>query len=315
MISRSIVNPLARVSAIAFLACLWLGLPIHARGGITSIVAFGDSLTDTGNLFAATGQPPAPYDMGRFSNGALWIEYLANQLGVAAPTASLLGGSNYAWAGAATGDGLAPSGVPNTGLQIGTYLASNTPGATQLFTLWAGANDFLAYGQTNPSIPVSNIGNEITTLASAGAKQFVVPNLPLLGDLPATNTLPQIQRDALNQLASSFDYLLHSELSQLRQSLGITIYEPDIKSFLENALANPAQYGFTNVSTSALGDGVLSGQGYLFWDEIHPTTDGQRIIASFAAASMVPEPDSMTLMLGSLGVLFVGWKVHRGRTA
>ena len=315
MASRSIVNRLSRLSALAFLACLWLGLPVHARGGITRIVSFGDSLTDTGNLYAATGQPPAPYDMGRFSNGPLWIEYLANQLGVAAPTPSLLGGSNYAWAGAATGDGLAPPGVPNTGLQISTYLASNTPGATQLFTLWAGANDFLGYGQTNPSIPVSNIGGEITTLANAGAKFFMVPNLPLLGDLPLTNTLPQSQRDALNQLTSSFDSLLHSELSQLRQSLGITIYEPDIKSFAENVIANPAQYGFTNVTTSALGDGVLSGQGYLFWDSIHPTTDGHQLLAGVAAASMVPEPDSMTLMLGSLGVLLVGSKLSRGRTA
>src|SRR5947209_13799202 len=56
MTSRSIVNPWARVAAIAFLLCLWLGLPIHARGDITSIVSFGDSLTDTGNVFATTGQ-------------------------------------------------------------------------------------------------------------------------------------------------------------------------------------------------------------------------------------------------------------------
>ena len=80
----------------------------------------------------------------------------------------------------------------------------------------------------------------------------MVPNLPFLGDLPATNTLPQSQRDALNQLTSSFDSLLHSELGQLRQSLGITIYEPDIETFAENVIADPAQYGFTNVTTSAL---------------------------------------------------------------
>ena len=73
-------------------------------------------------------------------------------------------------------------------------------------------------------------------------------------------------------------------------TLGITIYQPDINIFLQNALANPAQYGFTNVTASALGDGVLSGQGYLFWDDIHPTTVGHQIIADFAAASMVPEP-------------------------
>jgi phospholipase/lecithinase/hemolysin len=292
---------------------LWLNAAVKA-GGITGIVSFGDSLTDTGNLYAATGQPPAPYDQGRFSNGPLWVEYLANQLGVAAPTASLLGGSNYAWAGADTGDGVNADGVPNTGLQIGTYLASNTPGATQLFTLWAGANDLLR-GQTNPSIPVSNIGSEIATLASAGARLFMVPNLPLLGNLPATNTLPQSQRDGLNQLASSFDSLLHSELSQLRQSLGITIYELDIKTLAEDIIANPAQNGFTNVTTSAFGDGVLSGQGYLFWDGIHPTTVGHQFVAGVAAASMVPEPSSMVLILSGLAASTVGWKLRRGRTA
>lgn len=47
-----------------------------------NIVAFGDSLTHNGNLYAATeatgGIPPAPsYSNGRFSNGPVWVEYLA----------------------------------------------------------------------------------------------------------------------------------------------------------------------------------------------------------------------------------------------
>ena len=136
MAFRSIVTRWSQCSVIALLVFSWPDAEVRA-GDITGIVSFGDSLTDTGNLFAATGQPPAPYYQGRSSNGPVWVEYLANQLGVAAPTPSLLGGTNYAWAGAATGDGLSGSGVPNTGMQISTYLASHTPGATQLFTLWA----------------------------------------------------------------------------------------------------------------------------------------------------------------------------------
>ena len=302
-----------RWSPAAFLVLVCLNPTVQA-GEITGIVSFGDSLTDTGNLYTATGQPPAPYYQGRFSNGPVWVEYLANQLGVAAPTPSLLGGSDYAWAGALTGDGSIPDGVPNTGAQISTYLASNTPTSTQLFTLWAGANDLLT-GQTDPSIPVSNIGSEITTLASAGAKLFMVPNLPLLGDLPATNTLPQGERDGLNQLSLAFDSLLHSELGQLRQSLGITIVEVDINSLVQNMIANPAQYGFTNVTTAALDDGVLSGQGYLFWDSIHPTTSGHEFVASAAEAAMVPEPGSLVLLLSGLGAACGGWKWRRRRTA
>jgi phospholipase/lecithinase/hemolysin len=309
---RSVLKLCRRVSPVTFLLFTWINPDVQA-GDISGIVSFGDSLTDTGNLYTATGQPAAPYYDGRFSNGSVWVEYLANQLGVAAPTASLLGGTNYAWAGAATGDGVNADGIPNTGLQISTYLASNTPTASQLFTLWAGANDFLAFGQTDPSVPVANIANEITTLANAGAKLVMVPNLPMLGDLPGTNTLPQSDRDALDQLSSSFDSLLHSELGVLRQSLGITIFEPDINSFLQSAIANPAQYGFTDVTTSALGDGVLSGQGYLFWDEIHPTTAGHQLVADVAAASMVPEPASMILMVTGLGAVSAGSMMRRGR--
>ena len=194
-------------------------------------------------------------------------------------------------------------GVPNTGLQISTYLASHTPTATQLFTIWAGANDFLAFGQTDPSIPVANIGSEITTLANAGAKFVMVPNLPLLGDLPATNMLPQAQRDGLNQLTLAFNSLLNTELGQLRQSLGITIYEPDINGFVQNVLANPAQYGFTDVTTDVLDDGATSAKGYLFWDSIHPTTVGHQEVADVAFASMVPEPSSMVLVLSGLAAV------------
>jgi len=61
-----------------FFIMLMLGLqasPVHARP-ITEIVVFGDSLSDTGNLFAhlisegLPGFPPSPpYYYGRFSNG------------------------------------------------------------------------------------------------------------------------------------------------------------------------------------------------------------------------------------------------------
>src|SRR4051794_4802084 len=88
-----------RTSRLLIAALLALSFAPTARAGFTSIVSFGDSLTDTGNVFAASGgtTPAAPYWMGRASNGPLWVEQLAARLGVAAPTPSLLGGTNYAF--------------------------------------------------------------------------------------------------------------------------------------------------------------------------------------------------------------------------
>src|SRR4051794_29760433 len=50
-----------------------------AQAQTPRIVAFGDSLSDPGNLFLATGgaQPPAPYFQGHFSNGVTWVERLS----------------------------------------------------------------------------------------------------------------------------------------------------------------------------------------------------------------------------------------------
>jgi len=292
---------------IVVLGLTTLGTSLQA-GDITGIVAFGDSLSDVGNTYLAAGIPPSPpYYQGHYSNGPIWLEYLANSLGVPAPTASLAGGTDYAWGGAETGSGLSYEGTPNIGFQISTYLASNTPLSTQLITIWGGANDFLNGGVTNPAVPVANLISEITTLAAAGGKQFLVPNLPLLGDLPATNTLPQANRDALNFLTLTFDSMLYSQLNQLQGKLGITMHQVDIDSVFQNIIANPGAYGLTNVTDSAIADGNLSGQGYLFWDTVHPTTVIQALIGATAFATVVPEPSSLTLVLIAAPLL-LAWR-------
>src|SRR5579862_4048925 len=129
-----------------------------ARADYVQIVSFGDSLSDTGNLFAASGgtAPPSPYYNGHFSNGPIWVESLPAKLSVPSPTASSLGGTNYAWASAESGAGVSPSyGVPNLLTQIASFSLTNKLTAKSLVTVWAGGNDFLD-GQTNPAVPVSN---------------------------------------------------------------------------------------------------------------------------------------------------------------
>ncbi len=259
------------------------------------MVVFGDSLSDVGNVYAATGSPPAPYYQGHYSNGPIWVERLASNLGLPAPMPSLLGGNDYAFGGAETGTGLSPKGVPNVLTQINTYLGSHQPAAGQLFVVWAGANNFFD-GQTNPLVPVADIGTAISTLAAKGAKDFLVPNYVNLASTPYGQSLPGVQQQGLAALTQGYNTALAAELGQLQTSLGVHIAQLDTYAKLQAVIADPASYGFSNVTTSALGDGALSGQGYLFWDTVHPTTAGQRIIGDAAFAAVAPEPSSLALL-------------------
>jgi phospholipase/lecithinase/hemolysin len=318
MVSHTFMTKSTRIVVIAFgVSALACG---GARGGqVTGLVSFGDSLSDLGNFYAATGgaSPPSSlnYDQGRFSNGPNWLEYLAKDFGIAAPTASVNGGTDYAYGGAMTGTGTtsstflgATATVPNIGTQIATYLGSNTPAANQLFTIWGGANDFLNGGQTNPFIPAQNIATEITTLALAGAKQFIVPNLPPLGSLPITNTYPSPIPQELNALSVAFNQILQAEATQLEQSLGIHIQVLDVYGLMQGVMNDPSLYGFTNVTTDAVQDnGGTDSQGYLFWDIVHPTTYADSLIA----AAAVPEPSSVVMLGVALGGLAVWTGIRR----
>src|SRR5688572_14296454 len=71
----------------------------QAQDSLSSIVVFGDSISDTGNAFAVTGEPGVPPDFGldafllpstayargghHLTNGATWVEQLARPLGLA----------------------------------------------------------------------------------------------------------------------------------------------------------------------------------------------------------------------------------------
>jgi phospholipase/lecithinase/hemolysin len=295
-----------RLVCLAALFVVTLGGSTRA-GQFTGIVSFGDSLSDTGNTFLAADIPTSPpYYQGHYSNGPIWLEYFAASQGLPAPKPSLApGGTDYAYGGAQTGDGTSFMGTPNVGSQISMYLGAHSPTTGQLITLWAGANDFLNAGVTDPSIPVANLASEIKTLAAAGGKSFLVANLPLLGNLPATNTLPQAQRDGLNFLSASFDTMLNSELYSLQNSLHVTIYHLDVESLFADAMSHPSKYGFTNVTDALLKSPDPTQPGYLFWDTVHPTTQAGRFIGDLAATS-VPEPSSITLLVGAALTLVVG---------
>ena len=296
----------ARLLLILSFQCTVSGLSAAAFSGI---FAFGDSLTDTGNTSLASGgaSPGAAYFSGRYSNGSVWIENLAGYLGMSAPVNSLSGGRNYAFGGAYTSTG---GSVPTLAQQAGMFIGgggSFLP--TDLVVVWAGANDFLLGGQTNPTIPANNVLGVISTLAGAGARNILVPNLPDLGDTPALlSTGDPVRIGGATLLSQGFNAALSSGLGNLRQSLGINLWELDVYGIGKELKANPGGFGFTNTTQSALLTGnAASAAEYLYWDTVHPTARVHDIFA--IRATGVPEPGAAILMV--LGVGMCGFRRMR----
>jgi phospholipase/lecithinase/hemolysin len=280
---------------------------------ISRIVVFGDSLSDTGNVFGYTNgvTPAPPYFEGRFSNGPVWVERMAEKLGLSPPVASFHEGYNYAFGGAETGQGLSTQGSPNLLFQLALYqLAPHVPARSDLFVVWCGANDiFVKIGtSTPPDLPayVANIASAITTLSDAGGSRFLVPNLPPLGQTPWLRSIGY-EADGDN-LSAQFNTALSAELSQLRTTLGVTIYELDTHALFAQALAEPGKFGLTNVTDPAFDAGsvVPNPQEYMFWDDEHPTATVHALLGEYAAAA-VPEPSALALWLsgGITAVLLV----------
>ena len=263
-----------------------------------NLVIFGDSLSDVGNLYKFL-----PYWNGRFSNGPVWIEQLAADLGMLAPTPSSLGGNNFAWGGAQTGTGSSPAPVvPNVREQVGLYLATEVVSPTALYVLWAGANDFFN-GETDPSIPAGNMAAAVNTLEVAGACNFLVLNLPPLGRTPM-----YLNNDAaaagITALAEGFNTDLAAGLASL-DGIGKTILLHDAYSDFTRILATPSQFGLQNTTGQVMDTG-LDQNVFLFWDDVHPTTVGHGLVT---ASVLVPEPGTAALLaLGCLAVVTIRLK-------
>jgi phospholipase/lecithinase/hemolysin len=265
----------------------------------TGLVAFGDSLTDVGNRFVATGGTDAtspPYDNGRWSDGPIWVEYLAAGLGLSAPTPSALGGTDYAAADAGTAlSGYAHNGSANIGTQVAAYLSAHpVVDGDQLFVIWGGTNDFAPRSTPNPAGSVANLSAEITELATAGARQFLVPELMPLGEVPSIRKLGAAAEARYDALSPQFNADLAAAENQLEANLGIKIHRLDVYGLIEQVIAEPGAFGITDVTDQAKsgdegdpGAVMPNPSQYLFWDNIHPAEAFQRLLG--AQAIWAPE--------------------------
>jgi phospholipase/lecithinase/hemolysin len=255
---------------------------------INQLYVFGDSLSDVGNVFRATGgaSPESPpYFQGHYSNGPIWVEQLVSQLKL--PPQHV---QNFAWGGATTGQ-TGFNSVPGILTQVDQFVKGHSSASAQaLYVIWAGANDYLSSGAT-PTVSVGNLAQAIRSLSKQGAKRFLIGNLPDLGNLPATRRSEYSQM--LSQSAIAHNQSLRTTLNQLQQELQIHFAELDSYAAYRDAIANPSKFGFKNVTNAYLDNqnGRLAqtmtasqpqADHYLFWDGIHPTTATHKILGNQA---------------------------------
>ncbi len=151
------------------------------------------------------------------------------------------GDSNYAREWARTGFGIDTRVVPTPtiGLQIDTYLESEKPNQATLFVVSPAWFDLRLPGP--PPESVSNLSSHVTTLAEAGARHFLVPNLMPVGSLPGAAPSPKVQ-GCLNLATAEFNALWTQELDALETQHDIEIVRVDF--FGDNSGRARRPFGF-----------------------------------------------------------------------
>lgn len=320
-----------RRSIKSCIALVIVALPLQVSAALfDNIFLLGDSLSDQGNLFAATASvggvanalPSGDhYFNGRFSNGPVYVDLLASALGVTS-TPSIAGGNNFAYGGArttyntveTTAGGVLPPGLFPWSLNAETaaFSARNIHDPNALYIVFSGSNDVadIVSRGLNPAtvIPtaVSGVLAGVQAFINAGARLVVVPNLPDLGLIPAFVGNPAASA-AATALSQQFNSLLHAQLGALS---GTDIVEFDTFDFFRDIVNHPANFGLTNVSTpcysgfvapNPAGTVCATPNQYLFWDIVHPTQVVHALLAQellqVISAAAVPEPSTLALLL------------------
>jgi outer membrane lipase/esterase len=326
---RNVLRVFAAVAAAVVVA----GCSSGDRRSVESIVSFGDSLSDLGThrwgaVEAAGG--------GRYTTNpaTLWVEHVANHYDVAitrhrvagaGTSTQLLGGLGYAEGGARVsqkpGVGGTPSGTPGVSVesdampireQITAHLNLGRIPVSQLILVQGGGNDVfhqllqwtvaLSAGASPAEAQQAAVGAmatagaelaaDVRRLADAGALKVVVLTLADVGRTPFGYAAPEAA-PLMTALSDAFNQAL---VAGLAGAAGVVTV--DSNGFFEAVGANPAGFGFVNVTTPGCTFPVpenpasifctaatLAAPGaaetYLFADLVHPTAGGHREIARY----------------------------------
>jgi phospholipase/lecithinase/hemolysin len=267
--------------------------------------------------------PDAPYKSERFSNGRTWIELLAGAVGLGsnakpAVPGALLGeddgkASNYAVGGSTATPGLSPV---HLGMQVGLFLGDvgGQAPSNALYVVEFAGNDIraalaAALNFQNPlevtEAAAASVRQNIELLYGAGARKFVVWNTTDVGNTPALRRLNALALPGIAALATflseAYNAALNAHLQDLDQLEDIEIVRFNVFEKLHDIQDNPRRFGLREASTACIEPNVppffpssppfrcKHPEHHFFWDGIHPTRAGHRIIALLVAKELLTE--------------------------
>jgi outer membrane lipase/esterase len=304
----------------------------------SSFFVFGDSLSDNGNVAAASAAvlppgvtfPPPPYFDGRFTNGPVWNERFLEDF---APGQS----ANFAFGGARAVTDAVDDGVPDASAQVAAFAAALpllTLGDRTLASVFYGANDMFdavaaAAAAPSPAAAQAAIGARVTAtltsiatnvqaLAGLGVDEFVLWNLPDIGATPRLRDLGMLAQGTGSVVTLAYNSAFEGMVATLRGA-GLTIHTVDTFGVFTDATTNPAAFGLTNLTDPCIavdpfstfgqasaGPACADADARLYWDQLHPTRVGHdAFAAAFDAAvpalPVVPLPAPALLLLAGIG--------------
>ena len=281
--------------------------------------------------------PSLPYAQ-KFSNGSVWVEDLSRDLGLSiTPKLALTKGAdystaqkgvNFAFGGALSSNvnisdesfpAIAPD-LPGFQEQVSEFISLSTAaekayqpslGDDTLTVISVGANDYLAaldspesLGELPlealPNVVTDNIIDGIVRLSTTGAKDFLVVNIPALGETPLADSLDaqsgQKISVVLNQLSNAHNAQLSQKLNALSSSRpDLNIIPLDVNGLFAQITANPNAFNLSNTNAACLTnfqpgfqfEGVCENPDqFVFWDDVHPTAAMHQIVSDFALATL-----------------------------
>ncbi|XP_061341558.1 GDSL esterase/lipase At5g45950 [Gastrolobium bilobum] len=280
---------------------------LAAQSNVTCILVFGDSSVDPGNnnvLHTQVKSNFLPYGKdffnsrptGRFSNGRLGTDFIAEALGYRKIIPAFLDPNlkledlpyGVSFASAATGYDDYTANVSSVlpvskqleyfehykirmrklvGEERAEFIIRNA-----LYVVSMGTNDFLQNYFLEPTRPsqfslenfqnflLSRMSKDIKMMHRLGARRLVVVGVLPMGCVPITKTLNNQQScvRSFNNVAYTFNAKLLQQLVILKAKLlGLKTVYVDIYDMIQRAVLNPKKYGFLEGSKGCCGTGTI----------------------------------------------------------